>query len=796
MNLTETQRLVAHCTDPTVLVLAAVGSGKTTTLSERIAIAVESGVHPARILALTFTNRAAQNMRERLAVRDAIAARRVHVHTFHGLCARILRLEARTLGLSPSLWVHDEEDSEAVIRSLGVRRPKQALFRLHAEMSAEPIGGATLQRYASASFSREPWAHDYLKALNERGAVDFSGLVYLTRAALSESSDIASRWSSKFDWIQVDEVQDTHLSEYDVIRHLSKTAASLCVVGDLDQTIYGWRGSTPEQLIAHIESDRGQATRITMAENFRSTHELLVAADRVAHGLPNRATHVVPAHSLETGDPIEIAVFDSPEEEAIGVANRVAKRVRSGAPAGSIAILCRANWTTELIAKALAAHGIPHATIESFRFFRRMEVKDALALLKLVVDRDSPTAAHRVALKLVRGVGTGALERIRVEGGSAGLRVVDLLDSEIVDRGDPLWGLDCEEYVVLDTETTGVNPSTDDIIEVAAVRVRCGQMIDSYQALIRTERPVGDSESVHGLSDAMLREEGREASTVFKEFAEFIGDLPVAGHNVRFDLRMLHGHSQRVGSPLVFQSSFDSLRYARRLLRCDSYRLGDLADHLNLPEDPTHRALDDVKTTVHLLHHLAPLSNQGRTVRTQLLARFAPAFEKLRTALTRWGNLDERPGVLIHRILNEGGLLSYYRTRLDERRLANLAERSQRIAQFDDPAMSGIEATRHALDRASLSRDQDLIDEMEGVRVITIHQSKGLEFDHVFVPGMVDGRFPMWSAIESGDTEEERRVFYVAVTRAKRSLTLTTYERDRRGLCTASRFLDGLQGNP
>ena len=111
---------------------------------------------------------------------------------------------------------------------------------------------------------------------------------------------------------------------------------------------------------------------------------------------------------------------------------------------------------------------------------------------------------------------------------------------------------------------------------------------------------------------------------------------------------------------------------------------------------------------------------------------------------------------------------------------------------MDDPALAGIEATRRALDSAALSRDQDLIDEMNGVRVITIHQSKGLEFDHVFVPGLVDGRFPMWSAIEAGDTVEDRRVFYVAVTRARKTLTLSTYERDRRGLCAKSRFLDGL----
>jgi DNA helicase-2/ATP-dependent DNA helicase PcrA len=175
------------------------------------------------------------------------------------------------------------------------------------------------------------------------------------------------------------------------------------------------------------------------------------------------------------------------------------------------------------------------------------------------------------------------------------------------------------------------------------------------------------------------------------------------------------------------------------------------------------------------------------------MAQFAPAFEKLRLSLDGWAAQGERPGVLVHRILHEGRLLAYYQRNLDPRRLGHLEDLSQRIARLDDPSLPPIEATRRALDQASLAREQDLLDAMDGVRVITIHQSKGLEFDHVFVPGLADGRFPMWSAIENGNTDEDRRVFYVAVTRAKKTLTLSSYEKDRRGLCAPSRFLDGIR---
>jgi DNA helicase-2/ATP-dependent DNA helicase PcrA len=346
--------------------------------------------------------------------------------------------------------------------------------------------------------------------------------------------------------------------------------------------------------------------------------------------------------------------------------------------------------------------------------------------------------------------------------------------------------------VVLDTETTGVDPNTDEVIEVAAVRVRFGEIIGSYQALIRPTGAVGASQQVHRISDAVLQAEGRDPATVFQEFSDFIGDTPVSGHNVRFDLRMLQHNSARVGVQFRFGPHFDSLVYARRLLRQDSYRLSDLATALELPVDPTHRALDDVHTTVHLLAHLSQLGRVGMAVRQRLLAQFAGPFEKLRERLDAWAAHGERPGVLIHRILHEGGLLAYYRSRLEADRLANLEQLSARIARLDDPALTPIEASRHVLDGAALAREQDLLDEMEGVRIITIHQAKGLEFDTVCIPGLVDGKFPTWGAIRSEDLEEERRVFYVAITRAKKSLELSSYERDDRGPCTPSRFLDGL----
>ena len=195
-------------------------------------------------------------MRESLAERDE-TRRDARMSTFHGLCSWILRTEARALGLSPSVWVHDEEDAEALIASPGVQKPRQAMFRLHAEMSSEPIGGASpsvRHRRSNRAVGRGSTSAQRAR----RHRLRWAGLS--REGGITEFPSIAEKWSQRFDWVQ-DEVQDTHISEYDVIRHMAARAVAL-LVGDLDQTIYGWR-SDPQAIIAALEADRGPATAST-----------------------------------------------------------------------------------------------------------------------------------------------------------------------------------------------------------------------------------------------------------------------------------------------------------------------------------------------------------------------------------------------------------------------------------------------------------------------------------------------------------------------------------------------------
>jgi len=796
---TAEQQAVIDARTGTVLVLAAVGSGKTTTLSHRIAADLADGVPPERVLALTFTNRAAEHLRRGVAgaIGDAAAAA-LAPSTFHALCNRILRDHAGAAGLPSDFRILDEEDTEELLRELGVSNARGAMYALGKAASMVPLGEASVEMWTRGAFSNRDEARPFVEGLLQRGAIDFGGLVLLTRALLLRDPDCRASWGQRYRSVLVDEVQDTHLSEYEVLSVLAREARSFCLVGDLDQTIYSWRGSAPRKLIAALERDFGPVRRLELTASFRATRALLAVADRVAAGLEDRESRVTAAPSADPGVPPTLHAFDTDADEFAFVADRAAAAVADGEDPRRMAVLVRTNQQVTAASEALAAAGVPCTTIEQFRFFRRAEVKDALALARLVADRSDEQAARRVMRRLVKGVGPRTVREVLDDLAGNGLRMADLLDTPAVQAGDPLWGLSAPEVVVLDTETTGVDPSVDEIIEVAAQRVRGGVPVPGadgrFEALVKNTRPLGDSEAVHGISQARIDADGRDPGQVLTELRRFIGDAPIAGHNVGFDAAMLRAAGDRAGVDLELQVAWDSLDLARRLVRTDRYTLGHLVEHLGIPYTPTHRALDDVLATVSLGERLARLAQTHAAARRSATLRQAARFGRLRQTLDRWAEDALRPHELVARITAEALRFKYPS---EPHRIAHLAELATRLEALDDPSLRPGVALSRVLTHVALVRDVDQLDQADGVRVITMHQSKGLEFDRVWLPGMTDGGLPGWMALKDGTPaaiDEERRVFYVALTRARRALHLTWSRRNARGYATPpSRFLDGLR---
>lgn len=789
--LSPEQRAIVEHLDGAVLALAPAGTGKTTVLTERVARALDAGVLPERILCVTFTNRAARELRTRLVSRFPGMAAKLAPRTFHQLCADILRQEAKRVGLPVEFAVCPDHDSISMLKRILAApedddREAQAIYRKLQDVKTHwptnsltwPIG----QAWARAGFEApRQWqaAQKYERALSQWQRIDFSDLVLYVRAIFAAIPEIRERWASRYDLVQVDEIQDTHLSEYEVVATLAGHARNLALFGDMDQTIYEWRGATPGRLMARFRKEFGNVLEVGLTDNHRATRALIHAADTFASTLKQRVTSLTAAPTRPEGEPVQEHVAQSVSAEAAWIAGRVATLAeKDGVALPTIGVLAPANWYCEQIANALTRRGVPHVTAARMLFYRRPEIGDALAYLKLILNPEAPGEALRVWECSTRGIGHDVLRRIAKEGQPVGLRLVDFFQLATFTHGDPLAPLleayDSGQIVVFDLETTGLDETRDEIVEVAAMRLAAGRRSAAYTALVRPSIPVGESESVHKLSDAQLARDGRPPEEAIGRLLAATEGALLVGHNVAFDIRMLAAQAARLGLTFAPTASFDTLDLARRFHNQEPYTLAALAEGLRLMHRPSHRAADDVATTVDLLAWTVERARRGAAARRTLIAECGAEFEALARRLSSWRDLlpVTRPAALLERVLEESG----QRERLSQEpaRKHAITELLRSFRDEDDSEQAPVAALRAALERAALATQVDLLATAEQrVPVLTIHQAKGLEFDIVFVAGCSDGDLPRRRSMLDRRDEEERRLFYVALTRARKQLVLS-----------------------
>ena len=317
-----------------VLLHAPVGTGKTRALAARAANAIQQGFDPDRILCLTFTNRAAQEMRDAIETHCGSDAERVHVRTFQALCSWTLRCEASRIGLSTTFTVIDEVDAQEALKTIMQRSsqmpcsPRELFFTIQGSLSKTPtrllssIPTAQLAQgrfpadcFAELDMESHAIASDYEAKLASEHQVDFPNLVLFTRAMLANDPRIRDHWNHRFDLVQVDEMQDTHLTEYEVVRQLSKRTGNLTLVGDYDQTIYEWRGSMPDEIIAQFRQDFPNGRDHAFKINYRTTQSLL---DTAAH-ISATYSEVPPPRlheAAEAGTPVRVHFAEDSRQEA------------------------------------------------------------------------------------------------------------------------------------------------------------------------------------------------------------------------------------------------------------------------------------------------------------------------------------------------------------------------------------------------------------------------------------------------------------------------------------------------
>ena len=686
-GLNDRQReAVTHAGSP-LLILAGAGSGKTRVLTHRIAYLLATGrARAGQILAITFTNKAAAEMRERAGALVGDDARRMWVSTFHSACVRLLRYEHEAAGLSSSFTIYDAQDSQRLIQmvlkaqDVDIKRftPKMVAARI-SDAKNELIGPA---RYAELA-GKDPVSRivaaayvEYDKRMRASNALDFDDLIMRTVELLRDNPLIAEHYHRRFRHILVDEYQDTNHAQYVLVRALvgdgsdGVTPAELTVVGDSDQSIYAFRGATIRN-IEEFERDFTGARTILLEQNYRSTQNILSAANAViARNTGRRAKNLWTASG--DGALITLDAADSEHDEARFVVGEIDRLADAGTDWGDIAVFYRTNAQSRALEELLVRQGIPYRVVGGTRFYERREIKDALAYLQLISNPDDTVAARRVLNVPKRGIGAKAEEAIAAHAAHYGISFGAALRH--------LW-----------------------------LRAGCpageGEGID-VDALAR---PVSSDEAGAAPADP--------ASAATGEGAKPAGEREEATASSQ-----------------------------------DSVERESAPDPASVPEVV------------------------GITARAaKSAAAFWGLIETLRAAEARGASQAD----ILEEVLDRTGYLAELRRSDDPQdasRVENLAELHSVAGAFAADAPTGTLAD--FLERVALVADSDQVP-AEGERggqvtLMTVHTAKGLEFPAVFVTGMEDGTFPHQRSLgDETELEEERRLAYVAITRARERLYLT-----------------------
>ncbi|MBA2662545.1 MAG: UvrD-helicase domain-containing protein [Bradymonadaceae bacterium] len=663
------QEAVRHIEGP-LLILAGAGSGKTRVLTSRIAhLVTEHDVHPAQILAVTFTNKAAAEMRSR--VDGLLGAHydtgQLALSTFHSLGARLLRRHARRLGLSPGFTIYDDDDQRRHIRRLLIANEQESerreIRRLQSFVEEMKNRGLTPEGAHEAAHNRIDEAdvffyERYQSALRQANCVDFGDLLLGVLELFRADPGLARSYSEQWRFLMVDEFQDTNMAQFELLTHLTTAHENLAVVGDDDQAIYGWRGATVANIL-DFERSFAKARVIKLEQNYRSSAAILDAANDVIRHNPRRHDKTLWTER-PAGQPIAVFTAASDREEASYVAETIAQRIASGANYQDFAIFYRTNAQARLFEEQLRHHTMPHQIVGGMSFYAREEIKDLMAYLKVAINPADEVALLRVVNTPARGIGKTTIEKLNAASRVPGVN-----------------GLHRALRLLQDDET-------------------------AQHDLFSPERPRPKTLE-HDEAIAALVALSRAPRAGIKHFLELI-------ESVRDDL----AHFESLST--VVQNFIERAHYIEYLEASD-------------PE----RAEDRARNVAELVNAIEEFERDEEAAPSALLA-------------------DDDAHSEAH--------------------------------AFDDNLFAEAPAARLLrafLERSALVQSNDALQEGVGsVTLMTVHGSKGLEFDTVFLVGMEDEIFPsLRDASDLEELEEERRLAYVAITRARHALYITNARRRR-----------------
>lgn len=667
-SLNPAQKEAVLTTEGPLLVLAGAGSGKTRVLTYRIAhIVADLDVRPWRILAITFTNKAAAEMRERLQALLPDGTRGMWVCTFHAMCVRMLREDADLLGYTGQFTIYDDDDSRRLVRDimqgLGIEQKQFPLNMIRSKISTAKnamIDAEEFSRRASTPPEQKA-AQVYLeleRRLRAANAMDFDDLLVRALELLRTRPEVLEKYQERFRYISVDEYQDTNHVQYEIANLLAAKYQNLMVVGDDDQSIYSWRGADISNIL-DFEQDFPQARVVKLEQNYRSTGHILSAANAVVrHNSQRKDKRLFTAE----GDGEKIQAYQASDERDEGrwIAGEIEKLRAGGMSYDDIAVFYRTNAQSRILEDMFLRAGVPYKIVGGTRFFDRAEIRDVMAYLKMVVNPADEMSVKRVINTPRRGIGSTSIAKI-----------------ELLARQNRCSFFQACEFACAETSmfSAKVRAALGDFVAL----VREGRRMDG-----ELQRVVEAIVEKSGLVRALRAEGTMEAEGRVENIQEFLG---VAAE---------------------FEESHDDIEGTLESL--EELRAAGVAD-------PT----------------LGSAPN-GMADGTGVAATVAPVAAAASGAAPAPGEIERAYGPLACVAL---------------------------------PALLEWLALRSDLDA--------LAGESRAITMMTVHSAKGLEFPAVFVAGLEEGIFPHVAGFsdDPAKLEEERRLAYVAITRARKRLFLT-----------------------
>lgn len=521
-QLTEPQQKAVDHFEGPLMVLAGPGSGKTRVITHRIARLLQQGVSPNEILALTFTNKAAREMAER--VHRLLGGVRVEVSTFHRFCARLLRRWPDQVGLKDNFTILDTSDQTAMIRRIMkdvgfdtvMHDPRRVLGRISKARNNLVTAEEFRQRYEervgdpvdAVVYEVFP---EYELQLVSQNCVDFDALLLHVVDMLTHNAELREYLDLQFRFVLVDEYQDTNLAQYRIVRALSQHCPNVCATGDPDQSIYGWRGARPENII-QFEQDFSGTQIVSLDQNFRSTAAIVRCADQLISQNPRRHRNALHTENPE-GEPVRLRIYADAEAEADSIAAEISRLVQDGDRKYSeFAVFYRVNALSRPVETALSRHQVPFQVASGFSFYERTEVRDLIGYLRLIENADDNSAFERTVNRPARGIGAKTVERIS---SFARRKEISLLEAaERADEVTTLTGRSRKPLLafadlIRRLKKTSQNGRVSRLIEVLITEI-------NYMSLWKDENDEVDQDrvaNIHELvSAARLYEEAQESA--------------------------------------------------------------------------------------------------------------------------------------------------------------------------------------------------------------------------------------------------------------------------------------------